>query len=430
MFPPVTCTKSVLDTDCYVGKGAATVIGTGFTSEAQLASFVRSVMQAAVQGNTLIQSLNTNLVMDVTFLADNLQTLPPITPAPIAVAAPVAPVPLSTAPTETPPSGFDFPSFTGATEMPAVAPAPGPTAPTAPTSPIFDFPTFVDGTVAPFPAPIPRPIDEPPTAPSTLAPIAKGQPTQAPAVVTPAPAVVVEGEPTQAPANITLPPAGNPPTTTDAQTPTSGTPGSDLSVDPPTSVDTRSGDGGSKVEWWAWLLAVVGGLLLILGCLTIARRGSGGHSPVRRDVEQSVGSTRRKGGNSDDGDPEEAYEPPPSAYVPPGMGAFTMAPSVTDQQPTIGAAAVTSPPPPSGFVNNMEAEDESNDVQSVSEEPGDPEDDESYTEGDEGSYRDGMDDEEVYGEEEEYYGEEEGGETFGEEEESGTGTWGQHSAYD
>ena len=396
-----------------MGQGGTTVIGTGFSSEAELAKVLQSALQAAVQGNALIQSLNTNLVVDVTMLdSTTRQTLPPITPAPLASPV-VAPAPTNNTPTGGGTGIFDFPSF-----------RPAPTLPTATTSPALDSPSLVGNTVAPLPTPAQRPIDVPepigrPGDPSpTASPNAQVTQPNRPSPLTFAPfAATAPGQPATAPTPF-LPPASEP-TTGAVPTPEiTSSPVASSSGDN-SGNDQQSREGGSdSVEWWAWLLTAVGGGMVILCCLSIARRGRG----------ETVGdggfpdtNSKRMSGISHEDDPETPiYEPPPNnAYVPPGMG----------------AAAGVSP-----FVNeDDDDDDESEETPSASEEkPGGEEDEiESFTEGDEGgTYEDGMDEEEeeveeVFADELEYHDDDEGEETFGEEEteeeESNTGTWGQQS---
>lgn len=403
-----------------MGQGGTTIIGAGFSSDDELAKVLQSALQAAVQGNALIQSLNTNLVVDVTMLdSTTRQTMPPITPAPLASVV-VAPAPTNIPPTSGGPNVFDFPSF-----------RPAPTAPRATSSPAFGSPSLVGNTVAPLPSPARRPIDVPePVRPSpTASPNGLVNEPSRPSPLTFAPfAANAPERPTKAPAPVLLPPAGEPttdsaPSPATTSPPVTSSPG-DNSGD---SQQSREGDGDDKVEWWAWLLAAVGGGMIILCCLSIARKGRG----------ETVGdggfpntNSKRMTGISHEDDPETpAYEPPPSqAYVPPGMGAFGGA-----QRPNSDAAM-------SPFVNLEDDDDESDETPSVSEDKpgGEADDAESYTEGEEGgTYQDGVDDddeevdEEVFADELEYHDDDEGEETFGEEEteeeQSNPGNWGQQS---
>ena len=425
----VTCTKSVPNTSCYVGQGGTTIIGTGFTSEAQLAVLLQSALQAAVQGNALIQSLNTNVVVDMTLLdSTTRQTLPPITPAPLASPV-VVPMPTVNAPT----AGFNFPSF-----------RPAPTAPTPPTSPAFNFPSFIGGTIAPLPTPaqrpidVPAPIDRPGDVPPTTEPVT--QPTLAvptvPSQLTFAPLVpTTPGQPTQAPAPAAEPTTDNKPAPDPINPPVDLGPVQSGDDDDKTQ---QSREGGNKVAWWAWLLTAVGSCVVIFCCFSIARQGRG----------EAVGdggfpqTKKRMTGVSHEDDPgTPAYEPPPShSFVPPVMGTF----GVTT--PSDNATSKLVPAPSIFSVENEDdGEDESEDIVSADEGnlDGDEglEENESYTEGGEdgGTYQGDLDgggdedevvEEEVFADELEYYDdEEEDEETFGEEEneeeESSPGTWGQ-----
>ena len=141
-FPAIPCAKIVPDTDCHVGQGFATVVAHGFRSTDALQTAVKTAVQFALQGTALVDSLtsSTDLVVDVTFLSDNLQTLPPIS-MPAAVVPSAAPPAAAPTPTTTTSSPVVVPTETTLDDTPA----PVPTAPTVPTVP------------APTPATAPHP---------------------------------------------------------------------------------------------------------------------------------------------------------------------------------------------------------------------------------------------------------------------------------
>jgi hypothetical protein len=131
------------------------VIGSGY-SDASMESLFKNAVQVAIQGNTIVGSLNTTLVVDVSSLTDTLETAPPITVPPQASvsSAPSSPVPV-------PVSTITFAPFPQPVGLPPSFATPILLSPNSSDAPSLT-PTTVRRTPAPtFPRPSPSNMDDP-----------------------------------------------------------------------------------------------------------------------------------------------------------------------------------------------------------------------------------------------------------------------------
>jgi hypothetical protein len=154
-YPTVNCAKIVANTDCYVVQGFSTVIGSGFSDES-MQSIFKEAVQLAIQENSIVESLNTTLVVDVSSLTDTLETSPPIS------VPPQAPIPSTpSSPNAAPVATISFAPFPDPVGLPPSFAAPVLLSPNSSDTPSI-APTLVQRTNKPTnPKPSPSNGDDP-----------------------------------------------------------------------------------------------------------------------------------------------------------------------------------------------------------------------------------------------------------------------------
>ena len=156
------------------------------------------------------------------------------------------------------------------------------------------------------PLPTPAPISSRPTlSPTPIPPVRPGEPTRTPTTTGPT-SSPVSRSPSET-AEPTVAPSAAPVGSTVTLAPVTPAPSPNAVV-----VEPRSERGVDRIDWWGWLLIVVGGIGLLL-CLYTLFRGSGGGAGT---------GTGRVAPKNDRPDDDDDYVPPGSSYIPPGRDEY------------------------------------------------------------------------------------------------------------